>query len=419
MYKQVISRAFNTGFVHVFLANIISQLVAFCGSVFYVRLLGQTQFGIYTFAYTIISFFLLVNGFGAASGVLQFVSRQNNDTLRLSYLKYSIVLGIVFNCLLSVGIFAYANIIPLPIVGAKKFLCLMAFFPIGRLYIDVYQAFLRATLQNQLLAKFAISTNLLLLISNIIGIYSCGLTGFILSTYISYILIIILSTFIYKLPNIFSIRAIKINITEFISYSIYVTIGNAFSQLLFILDILILGYVLKNAVTIGIYKVATVIPFAINFIPGIVSTFFYPYFAKNANNHIYVKNLKHKIQKGMFVFSFTVSTILIILAKPIITIIFGMEYIDSVLPFQILCFGFWILATFRNINGNILAALGYAKFAMWQNVFVVIVNIVLTYLLVINFGIIGSAIGVVIIYTLSGLIAGFALRHYLSPNHTS
>ena len=414
MYKHVITRAFNTGFVHVFLANVVSQLVAFCGSIFYVRLLGQTQFGIYAFAYTIISFFLLVNGFGAASGVLQFVSRQNDDTMRLSYLKYSIILGIIFNCLLSVGIFVYANIMPLPIVGAKRFLCLMAFFPIGRLYIDIYQAYLRATLQNQLLAKFAISTNLVLLTSNIFGIYYFGLIGFIVSTYISYLLIIIVSTFIYKLPNVFSIISIRINITEFISYSMYVTIGNAFSQLLFILDILILGYVLKNALTIGIYKVATVIPFAINFIPGIVSSFFYPYFAKNAHNHVYVKELKYKLQKGMFVFSFTVSTVLIILAKPIITIIFGVEYIDSVLPFQILCFGFWILATFRNINGNVLAALGYAKFAMWQNVFVVTINIILTYFLVISYGIIGSAIGVVIIYALSGLIAGFALRRLLS-----
>ena len=416
MYQKAIRRAFSSGFIDVFVANVISQLVAFSGSIFYVRLLGTHQFGIYTFSYTIISFFLLVNGFGAASGVLQFVSRASDNATRLSYLKQSVVLGIVFNSLLSIGIFLYASFMPLPIIGARRILCLMAFFPIGRLYIDIFQAYLRATLQNKLLAKFAISTNLLLLISNIIGIYFEGLNGFIVSTYISYALIIILSTFIYKLPNIFNIKSIRINITEFISYSMYVTIGNAFSQLLFILDILIISYVIKNAVIIGIYKVATVIPFAINFIPGIVSTFFYPYFAKNANDIEYVKNLKYKIQKGMFVFSALVSIFLIVLAKPIITIIFGDAYIDSVLPFQILCFGFWILATFRNINGNVLAALGHAKFAMWQNVFVVSINIILTYFLVIHFGIIGSAIGVVFIYALSGGIAGFALRYYLSPN---
>ena len=226
-------------------------------------------------------------------------------------------------------------------------------------------------------------------------------------------MIILLSTIIYKLPNIFSIRLVSLNLREFVSYSIYVTIGNAFSQLLFILDILILSYVLKDPITISIYKVATVIPFAINFIPGIVSTFFYPYFAKNAHNHLYVRDLKGKLQKGMFIFSFTTSIGLMVLAKPIITIIFGKAYIDSVLPFQILAFGFWILATFRNINGNILAALGHAKFAMWQNVCIVSINIILTYFLVIHFGIIGSAIGVVIIYILSGVIAGSAIRVFL------
>ena len=414
MYKQFINRVYISGFIHVFIANIVSQLVAFCGSIFYVRMLGVTQFGIYTFAYTIISFFLLMNGFGAASGILQFVSRASDDSTRLSYLKYSVIIGVIFNCILSIGIFLYANIITLPIKGSKEILCLMAFFPIGRLYIDIFQAYLRATLQNQLLAKFAISTNLLLLISNIIGINYYGLQGFIWSTYISYILIIALATFFYKLPNVFQIKLIRLNIREFISYSMYVTIGNAFSQLLFILDIIIISYILKNAVIIGVYKVATVIPFAINFIPGIVSTFFYPYFAKNAHNYQYIKALKYKIQKGMFIFSFIISVVLIILAKPIITIIFGAAYLDSVIPFQILCFGFWILATFRNINGNVLAALGYAKFAMWQNLFVVIINIILTYVLVINFGIIGSAIGVVVIYAISGAIAGVAIRRVLS-----
>lgn len=413
MLKKGIASAFNSGFIHVFFANIFSQLVAFCGSIIYVRLMGPHQFGIYTFSYTIISFFLLFNGFGAASGVLQFVSRSTDELTRLSYLKKSITLGILFNCILSIGIFLYANLIPLPISDSKKILCAMAFFPVGRLYIDVFQAYLRGTLQNKLLAKFAISSNLTLLISNIFGIYFAGLMGFVLSTYISYVVVIVVSVIWFKFPNLFKIRQIVINVREFISYSMYVTIGNAFSQLLFILDILILSYLIKSAAVIGVYKVATVIPFAINFIPGIVSTFFYPYFVKNANNHEYIIKLKKRLQLGMFVFSVFTSTFLIVFAKPIITIIFGKAYIDSVIPFQILSFGFWILATFRNINGNVLAALGRAKFAMWLNIGIVCINIILTYFLVKKWGIIGSAAGVVVIYTLSGLVASVVLRHIL------
>jgi O-antigen/teichoic acid export membrane protein len=410
------AKAFNSGFVHVFSASIVSQLVAFCGSIIYVHLMGQQQFGVYTFAYTIISFFLLVNGFGAASGILQFVSRAPDEATRLAYLKHSMKWGILFNCGLSLGIFCYALFMPLPIAGSKKILCAMAFFPIGRLYIDVFQAYLRATLQNQLLAKFAISSNVLLLLSNVAGLYYAGLMGFVVATYISYLIVILLATFVYKLPNIFTLKSQLINVREFISYSMYITVGNAFAQLLFILDILILGYIIKNAVVLGVYKVATVIPFAINFIPGVVSTFFYPYFAKNADNLDYVRQLKNKLQKGMFVFSGLTSFGLIILAKPIISLIFGQAYIDSVVPFQILSFGFWILATFRNINGNVLAALGKAKFAMWLNVGIVSVNMLLTYFLVIHWGIIGAAVGVVIIYTISGVIAGSVLRQLLSKN---
>jgi O-antigen/teichoic acid export membrane protein len=105
---------------------------------------------------------------------------------------------------------------------------------------------------------------------------------------------------------------------------------------------------------------------------------------------------------------------LIIIAKPLIIFIFGEQYQDSVLPFQILAGGFWIISTFRIINGNILASLGHAKFAMWVSIFVMSVNVVLTYILVGYFGMVGAAVSVIIVYILAGLIATASLRSMLS-----
>jgi O-antigen/teichoic acid export membrane protein len=411
--QNLLNKAFNSGFIQVFIANIVSQLVAFGGSIIYVRLMGQEQFGIYAFSYTIISFFLLLNGFGAASGILQFVSKAQSNEVELAYLKYAIKLGMIFNCGLSIAIFIYAYFFTLPIANAKIILCSMAFFPIGRLYIDIFLAYLRATQQNNLLAKFAISVNLLLLLCNVIGIIVHGLVGFVIATYIAYGIILILSLVVYKLPNVFALKTTAINYKQFFSYSVYVTIGNAFAQLIFLLDIIVLGYVVKDAISVAEYKVATVIPFAINFIPGVVSTFFYPYFAKNSNNINYIKHLKAKIQKAMFIFSFTISMLLIILAKPIILIIFGHQYQASIIPFQILAFGFWILATFRNINGNILASLGKAKVSMLFNLGIFIFNLILTYALVKLFGIIGAAVGVILVYTISGILSSILLKQFL------
>ena len=411
--KNLLQKSITSGFLYVFSANIFAYLVAFCGAIIYARLMGSHEYGVYSFTYNIISFFLLVNGFGVASGILQYVSKYKDTALQLSYLKFSMSMGVMFNGALSLAIFIYAWVTPLPVPGARNILIAMAFFPIGRLYLDIFQAYLRATRQNKLLAQFAITTNLFLLITNIIGVYLWHILGLVIATYISYVIIIIFSTYIYRLPNPLRIVAIPIQYREFISYSMYATIGNAFSQLVFILDILLLGYIIKDPLTIALYKVATIIPFALNFIPGVVCSFFYPYFVEHIGEREYIKTLGRKILYAMLGFSVCTSLILIIIAKPLIIFIFGEQYIGSVTPFRILCFGFWIVASFRIVNGSILASLGHAKFAMWFNILLVIFNIIITYWLIIFYGVVGAAIGVVIIYTLASIVTSYVLGKFI------
>ena len=402
-------------FLLVILSNIFSQLIAFGGAISYARLLDVKQFGIYSFSYSIISFFLLFNGFGAASGILQYVSKQNNEESRLAYLKFAFKLGILFNVGLSVLILCYALLFPMPITSSKYILCAMAFFPIGRLYIDVTVSHLRATQQDITLSKFSIFCNLLIVIFNQVGILIGALYGFIISTYIAYLLIFIISPYLFKIPHLlFSVKTqISIKYADFMKHSLYVTTGNAFTQLLFILDIIILGYIIKDTNTIAQYKVASTIPFAINFIPGIIITYFYPKFAKNSNNKNYILILKRAIQKVMLIFSGIVSLLLIILAKYIIILLFGSKYTNSIVIFQILSFGFWIVSTFRIINSNILASIGRVKVSMWLNMIIMIINVILTISLVIKFGVIGCAISVVLIYIISSILSSYILIKYL------
>ena len=78
MIKKILLRI-KSDFMLVLIANLLSYTIAFSSSVIYVRILGKANFGLYTFAFGIVSLFLLVNGFGAASGVLQYVSKANNS----------------------------------------------------------------------------------------------------------------------------------------------------------------------------------------------------------------------------------------------------------------------------------------------------------------------------------------------------
>lgn len=399
-------------FMLVLVANIFSYLIAFSGSVIYVRILGKIDFGLYTFAFGIVSLFLLVNGFGAASGVLQYVSRAKNDAERLEYLSFAFIAGVSCNAIISILIVAYALLIPLPLANARYVLLGMALFPVGRLYIDIFQAYLRATQQNKLQARFLIINNMLLLIINIIGVACFKLYGLVYFTYLGYALMYLVSLIYFRLPVIdFGVlKEQTIKIKEFISYSFFSTLSNAFSGLLFVLDTIIISYVVKDAGLLATYKVATIIPFAINFIPNIAVNYFYPQFVQNAHDPNKIRSLARYVSLRMFLFSGVVSLLLIVLAKPLILVIFGTSYHDSILPFQIIAFGYWIIATFRTINGNILAALGKAKLSFYLTSVILVMNILITYFMVKVFSINGAAMAIVIMYTFSSLIGYVALK---------
>ncbi len=399
-------------FALVLIANLFSYLITFCGSIIYVRLLGKTEFGLYAFAFGVVSLFLLVNGFGAASGVLQYVSRAKSDDEKLAYLHFAFRSGMIFNFLIGILIVGYAFIMPLPIANARPILLGMALFPVGRLYIDIFQAYLRATQQNKLQAHFLIINNCVLLTANVIGVIIFKLYGLVYFTYVGYILMFIFSAVKFKLPVIFvkQKQLVYISQRSFISYSFFSTMSNAFSGLLFVLDTIIISYIVKNPQLLATYRVATIIPFAINFIPNIVINYYYPEFAKNSNSANKIRQLARFVSKRMFLFSGFVSLSLIILARPLIITIFGDSYSDSILPFQIISFGYWIIATFRTINGNILAALGQAKLSFYLTFLILIVNIIVTYLMVVHYSIIGAAIAVVLMYSFSSLIGYITLK---------
>jgi O-antigen/teichoic acid export membrane protein len=299
------------------------------------------------------------------------------------------------------------------ITGANKILLLMAFFPIGRLYIDILQVYYRASQQNNLFAKFTITTNITLLIINIISTYKYGLNGLIIGTYITYILVFIIS---FKLLNILEIVQLNnndINTKEFIKFSSYNVFATAFSQIIFILDIILLGYIIHDTKLIAIYKIATTIPFALNFIPGVIVSYYYPIITKIKQEQKSVKNFMHKLQIKMFGLTLLISTILIITAKPLIILIWGTKYISAITPFRILMIGYPLIACGRIIYGMILAIYGKVSFSMWLNIILLFINLLSTYFLITHYNIIGAALGILFIYFISSLISAYVVYNII------
>lgn len=181
------------------------------------------------------------------------------------------------------------------------------------------------------------------------------------------------------------------------------SLNNALSQLLSLLGTFMLGLIISDADSIAGYKVASVIPMALGFIPGSLMMYAYPYFARNKDNREWVAG-KYRfimIYAGLGNLLITLGGIL--LAEPIIRLIFGWQYLDAVLPFRILMASYFISGTFRTIAGNLLVTQRKLKVNLANGIIGGLSSIVLNALLIPAYGSAGAAWSYMITMIITGI----------------
>jgi len=406
----------RNGFFHIFSANVINKIIQFGISVIIVRVITKEAFGMWSYANNILSFFLLVEGLGVVPGLLQFASSSKTEEEKLSYLKYALLVGILFNVGLAIAILLFTTFFQLPVRGSTEILKYLSLIPLVHVFFNILQIFLRSDLRNKQFSLVTVINTLTFFFGVLIGGYLFGILGIVWGRYLSYII----SSFIalrfvkdyykifvnVKIPN-------KEQRQDFLKFSIVSMLTNTISQMLYLLDTFIIGIIIQSGTVVASYKTATLIPFALNFIPSSVMTFAYPYFAKHKDDKNLVKNYFLKLQKYLLLFNLVISILLIVFAPFVIRVIFGPDYSDSVLPFRILSFGYLITATFRIPAGNVIASLKKVKVNFYNSIISGGANIVLDIILIKNYGSVGAAVATVAVFVISSFVSNIYLRKYL------
>jgi len=406
----------RNGFFHIFSANVINKIIQFGISVIIVRVITKEAFGMWSYANNILSFFLLVEGLGVVPGLLQFASSSKTKEEKLSYLKYALLVGILFNLGLAIAILLFTTFFQLPVRGSTEILRYLFLIPLVNVFFNILQIFLRSDLRNKQFSIVTVINTLTFFFGVLIGGYLFDIRGIVWGRYLSYII----SSFValwfvkdyykifvnVKIPN-------KEQRQDFLKFSIVSMLTNTISQMLYLLDTFLIGIIIQSGTVVASYKTATLIPFALNFIPSSVMTFAYPYFAKHKDDKNLVKNYFLKLQKYLLLLNLVISILLIVFAPFVIRLIFGAEYLDSVLPFRILSFGYLIAGTFRIPAGNIIASLKKVKVNFYNSIISGGANIVLDIILIKNYGSVGAAVATVAVFVISSFVSNIYLRKYL------
>lgn len=406
--KPKVNKLFSTGFFHIFGSNVINKILSFFSSVILVRLLSKTEYGVFISAWNIYSIVLLFNGAGMVSGILQMCSEKASDTEYVkSIVKFGTMAGLAADIILACVMGYIALFVPLSIKGTSGILFLLCFLPIAQFLYDAMQAYLRALKDNKTYSRLSIMNTALYACFSIVGALLFKEKGLVLGHYFACILTVLFGLYTIKSTKIIRYKEcpIKADIITIFKISFVSMINNGISQLLYLLDIFVLGIVSADEAILASYKVATTIPAAFIFIPLCMVTYIYPYFAEHREDGRWCLRQYKRIILGVGTINFFIAAVLFLFADPVIFIVFGEKYLDIVPIFRILAVNYFVSGTFRIISGNLLITQRCLKFNSFVAIVSGIVNVVCDYFFIIWWGMIGAAFATIAVVVVSSLLS--------------
>lgn len=412
--KKIKAKLFQTGFFHIFGSNIINQTIAFFSGIILVRLLSKTDYGVYSYAYSIINFFLIFNGLGATSGLLQICSETGDEILQQNYYNMARKYAYLFDVLLTICLVVVAGIYPFKMEGVNKQLVAMCLLPIVMLMYQLKSTYCRATLRTKEYSYFNTCNAFVVFILSVLGAFLYSAQGVVIGQTIAYVVTaIVMKVMIGKKKKTEKISLSKKMKEGFLKISLVSAATNGVSQIMNMLDVFILGVLIPDGMIVASYKVGSTIPTALAFIPGAIITYVYPYFARNKDDKTWTSTNFKKLMYVTAIINGSISIVLIIAAPIIIRIVFGTQYMDSLMIFRILTVSFFFSGTLSGISGNLLVTQRKLKFNFWRAFFMGIVNAIGNVVFINMWGAVGAAISTLSVSIISGIVATIMMKNVI------
>lgn len=399
----------NKGFL-VFLSILIEKVVGLLNTIFVVRMISEEDYGLITIIASLFGVFITLNGFGAIQGLLRYGALEKDENNRNQLSNYIFKQGLKRHLLLIVLFFILACFYEFKYYNIW---IVVAFFSIRMLGYYLYAFILnyyRVHNLNDKFAKISIFINSLGLLLAIVFTYCFGKYGYLFGLSITPWL----ALFFYK-KTIFSsvlFTLKEFNKKEFWKYSINSSATYFLSELLFMIDVFLIGFLL-NEKAVANYKVAIILPMNLMFIPLIFMQTDYPKIVSNSRNIAYLKFYIRNYYKLFIPLSLFIVLIGFMLKDWILPFIFGADYNENGWIFFIILIAVAFNMCFRNLYGNLLSAVGLANKNTRVAFLSLIIMLLLGYVLIQLFGNLGAAIALAVTFMIMGFYSAYIFYQYL------
>lgn len=412
--KNMLKNIKENGSLHVVSASVFARFFSFLLTLYVTRVSQPEEYGYVIYAIQIVAFLIPFAGFGANQGFLRFAGLDSNLNNKKKLFNYSFNWGILISLILSLAIVGFAPLASTNVIESRMYLYVIS-FQVPALYVlEMCKAYFRISHQNK---RFALSEFLYafgLLLFGLLSTNMFGLIGFASSLVLWPFTFSLLLILYFKVPVNLNFKFVELTeFKAFWKYSLYASAGYMASQLLFVIDTLLIGNIVKDAEAIAGYKVASIIPFTLLVLPAALLTSNFVSITENSNNKKWLKEYLFNYWK-ISLLALVVVILPLYLSSHYVLLFFGEPYVKFEKVYRILLFGVAGAFLFRIPIGNMLSALGKANWNAFISWSVLILNIVLNYFMIIHYGVEGAAWATTFLFWLSGFVGFLMLLTYLS-----
>lgn len=367
------------------------------------KLISNEELGVVLFSYNIIVFLIPISGFGLNQGLLRYGALFKEKEEKNSLFLYVLKKGLLASGVLIVLIIISSFFISFKFENTQLYVITLSFIILPGFLFEIIRVQFRLQHNNKSYAYTELTHSITLLVSVFLLSYFFQEIGYT----IALLLTPLISSFLFiKKLNIDFTSKIRLSITNFSfwKYGFFASLSNVLTQLLFAVDILLIGHLLEDTEMVTNYRYISLIPFSLLFLPRVFISTDFVAFTEKIYDKKYIFNY---IKSYMLFFLITSCFMLLtsyIFAEQILTILEPnfTQFVDTFLILMIGITGIYII---RGLFGNLLSSIGKANVNYYIASISLIINITSNYYLIPKYGIKGAAITTAILMWFSSILS--------------
>ncbi|WP_368029622.1 MOP flippase family protein [Arcobacter sp. s6] len=328
------------------------------------RFLSSQDFGLMAILTVVIGFIKIFADLGISNAIIH---HKENNELQLSSLYWlNIIIGISLFILILIISPLISNFYNEP--RLKELLIILSFSFVIQSFGNQFKILFQKELNFNIIAKIEIlSAFFSLLVAVILAYFNYGVYTLIIASLtsisISSFLFFILGIKIHKPKFLFSFIEIK----KYLNFGAYQTGQSTLNYFNSQFDVILIGKLL-GAESLGVYSIVKQLAMRPSqIINPIVTRITFPILSKLQDNIVLLKDTYLKTVHYISLVNFPIYLLSFVLAEPIVIILLGKEWSQSIPIFQILSLYFMVRSV-GNPIGSLVMATGKVKIEFWWNV---------------------------------------------------